>query len=41
MLAGMPPQESFTAARDFLLAHREDYEAAYTGFRWPAVILST
>jgi acetyl-CoA synthetase len=22
-------------ARDFLLAHREDYEAAYRGFEWP------
>jgi len=26
---------SFTEARDFLLAHREDYTAAYQGFRWP------
>ncbi|MBV8535322.1 MAG: AMP-binding protein [Alphaproteobacteria bacterium] len=26
---------SFTEARDFLLAHREDYTAAYEGFRWP------
>ena len=25
------------AARDFLLAHREDYETAYREFRWPAV----
>ncbi|MFF0741707.1 AMP-binding protein [Streptomyces sp. NPDC004111] len=25
----------FRAARDFLLAHREDYRAAYDGFRWP------
>ena len=24
-------------ARDFLLAHREDYDAAYRDFRWPAV----
>jgi acetyl-CoA synthetase len=23
------------SARDFLLEHREDYEAAYRGFRWP------
>ncbi|MDG4576450.1 MAG: AMP-binding protein [Defluviicoccus sp.] len=23
------------AARDFLVAHRNDYEAAYNGFRWP------
>jgi acetyl-CoA synthetase len=42
MLAGMPPQESsgataFLAARDFLLAHREDYGAAYAGFRWPVL----
>jgi len=27
--------KSFLAARDFLLAHREDYETAYRGFRWP------
>ncbi|MFD4124262.1 AMP-binding protein [Streptomyces globisporus] len=27
--------ETFRAARDFLLEHREDYERAYTGFRWP------
>ena len=25
----------FTAARDFLLAHRTDYEVAYQGFAWP------
>ncbi|MFD6533724.1 AMP-binding protein [Streptomyces sp. NPDC060184] len=25
----------FRAARDFLLAHREDYDTAYAGFRWP------
>ena len=25
------------AARDFLLAHREDYDTAYREFRWPAV----
>ncbi|MGA4797603.1 AMP-binding protein [Streptomyces lavendulocolor] len=25
----------FRAARDFLLRHREDYEAAYAGFAWP------
>ena len=24
-------------ARDFLLAHREDYETAYEKFRWPAI----
>jgi len=26
---------SFVEARNFLLAHREDYDAAYAGFRWP------
>jgi acetyl-CoA synthetase len=26
----------FKAARDFLLAHRTDYDAACRGFRWPA-----
>ncbi|GJD95573.1 AMP-binding protein [Methylobacterium iners] len=26
---------TFREARDFLLAHRTDYEAAYEGFRWP------
>ncbi|WP_028927341.1 AMP-binding protein [Pseudonocardia acaciae] len=25
----------FTAAREFLLEHREDYDGAYAGFRWP------
>lgn len=27
--------ESFRGARDFLLAHREDYATAYEGFAWP------
>ena len=27
--------QAFLAARDFLLAHREDYESAYRDFRWP------
>ena len=27
--------EAFTAARDFLLEHREDYDTAYRDFRWP------
>jgi len=27
--------QSFRAARDFLLAHRDDYRAAYAGFQWP------
>lgn len=31
----MTPTERFQAARDFLLAHRTDYEAARRGFRWP------
>ncbi|SDV49102.1 AMP-binding protein [Chitinasiproducens palmae] len=26
---------AFLAARDFLLAHREEYARAYEGFRWP------
>ena len=26
---------AFLEARDFLLRHREDYAAAYAGFRWP------
>ncbi|WP_414636388.1 AMP-binding protein [Actinophytocola sp.] len=25
----------FRAARDFLVAHQEDYQAAYSGFSWP------
>ncbi|MFD5029835.1 AMP-binding protein [Streptomyces sp. NPDC058405] len=29
------PTEQFRAARDFLLAHREDYATAYEGFAWP------
>jgi acetyl-CoA synthetase len=28
---------SFLEARDFVLAHRTDYEAAVRGFRWPAL----
>ncbi|MGO9752782.1 MAG: AMP-binding protein [Solirubrobacteraceae bacterium] len=27
----------FREARDFLLAHREDYDTAYRDFRWPAL----
>src|SRR5438093_10505566 len=27
---------TFLQARDFLLAHREDYAAAVAGFRWPS-----
>ena len=26
---------AFRAARDFLIAHRDDYAAAFSGFRWP------
>jgi acetyl-CoA synthetase len=29
--------EAFRTARDFLLAHRADYDTAYADFRWPAV----
>jgi acetyl-CoA synthetase len=29
--------ETFRTARDFLLAHRDDYCAAYSGFRWPTL----
>jgi acetyl-CoA synthetase len=28
---------TFAAAREFLLAHRERYDDAYRGFRWPAL----
>ena len=31
----MNPNEIFVRARDFLIAHREDYAAAYSGFQWP------
>lgn len=31
----MTSTPAFFAARDFLLAHREDYETAYREFRWP------
>jgi acetyl-CoA synthetase len=27
--------DAFRQARDYLLAHREDYQAAYRGFTWP------
>lgn len=27
--------QAFRAARDFLLAYRDNYQAAYTGFQWP------
>jgi acetyl-CoA synthetase len=29
------PTQAFSAARDFLLAHRGDHPAAVAGFRWP------
>jgi len=29
------PTAQFRAARDFLLAHRTDYETAYAKFSWP------
>ncbi|HEX4966063.1 MAG TPA: AMP-binding protein [Thermoanaerobaculia bacterium] len=28
---------AFLEARDFLVAHRDDYAAAYAGFRWPVL----
>ena len=35
MATSIDALKSFLAARDFLLAHREDYETAYRDFRWP------
>jgi acetyl-CoA synthetase len=32
---GVTATDTFRAARDFLLSHRDDPEAAYAGFRWP------
>jgi acetyl-CoA synthetase len=29
------PARAFLEARDFLIAHRDDYAAAFAGFRWP------
>ena len=29
------PTQAFSAARDFLLAHRDDHAGAVAGFRWP------
>ncbi|MFF8290011.1 AMP-binding protein [Streptomyces sp. NPDC016309] len=34
-MAASGATEEFRSARDFLLRHREDYEAAYEGFTWP------
>jgi acetyl-CoA synthetase len=31
----MTPTETFLDARNFLIAHRDDYAAAYAGFEWP------
>ena len=31
----MDATQAFVAARDFLLAHRQDYERAYHEFAWP------
>lgn len=33
-----PDVDAFLAARDFLLAHRTEYEEAYGRFRWPHVV---
>jgi acetyl-CoA synthetase len=27
--------QAFRSARDFLLAHRDDYATAHAGFQWP------
>ncbi|MGW2695233.1 AMP-binding protein [Streptomyces sp. NPDC001296] len=35
MTVNTDPTDAFRAARDFLLAHQEDYATAYAGFRWP------
>ncbi len=32
-----PSAEAFYAAREFLVAHREDYATAYRDFRWPRI----
>ena len=31
----MNPTDAFKRARDFLVNHREDWEAAWRGFGWP------
>ena len=33
----MSDVQAFLQARDFLLKHRENYQAAYDGFRWPVL----
>jgi acetyl-CoA synthetase len=35
MTESATPTATFRAARDFLLAHRDDYDTAYAGFEWP------
>src|SRR5688500_14307251 len=35
--AASPSQANFYAAREFLVTHREDYDAAYRDFRWPEI----
>jgi len=34
-IVGNKATQTFREARDFLLAHRDDYAAAYVGFEWP------
>src|SRR5215470_12268227 len=34
----MTSAQAFVAARDFLLRHREDYDTAYRGFKWPKLV---
>src|SRR3954454_4877037 len=33
----MDAGRAFLEARDFLIAHRDDYAAAYAGFKWPVL----
>jgi acetyl-CoA synthetase len=37
MSTDLSPTARFRAARDFLLAHRHDYDTAYRFFRWPVL----
>jgi acetyl-CoA synthetase len=37
MTAASPSVAAFYAAREFLVAHREDYDTAYRDFRWPEI----
>jgi acetyl-CoA synthetase len=34
-MLGIAQTKAFRTARDFLLTHRNDYTAAYSGFQWP------